>query len=438
MLDLRRVSRARRRVRSRRLRFEFLEDRRPLVSDFGDAPDTGAGTGAGNYQTLVANNGPRHTIVDGLRLGVSVDGELDAAPNVQASGDDITSALPDDEDGLFDPADLILTTGTVPRVRLRATNTTGSDATLSGWIDYDRSGVFDNVTERAQATVSSGPNNQTVTLTFPRVPEGAAGKTYARFRLSTDQAAADPLGLASDGEVEDFPATIMKPSEGQVEAHQKISSTEGNFTGTLDQDDRFGFSVASLGDLDGDGVADLAVGVPHDDDGGTDRGAVWVLFLNADGTVKSHQKISATDGAFTGALDDDDFFGSSVASLGDLNSDGVTDLAVGAALDDDGGTNRGATWVLFLNADGSVKSHQKISAAEGNFTGELQDAEFFGGAVASLGDLDGDGVVDLAVGGNGRLFTGAMWVLMLNADGTVKAHQEISATAGNFTGLCGA
>ena len=53
-------------------------------------------------------------------------------------------------------------------------------------------------------------------------------------------------------------------------------------------------------------MGDLAVGADRDDDGGFDRGAVWVLFLNTDGTVKSHQKISDTQGNFTGILDDSD------------------------------------------------------------------------------------------------------------------------------------
>ena len=177
--------------------------------------------------------------------------------------------------------------------------------------------------------------------------------------------------------------------------------------------------MASLGDFDGDGVGDLAVGARRDDDGGIDRGAVWVLFLNADGTVKAHRKISDTQGGFTGILDDDDLFGTSVASLGDLDGDGVGDIAVGAIEILSGGP--GAVWVLFLNADGTVKSHRKISFAEGGFTGTLNNGDAFGSTAASLGDLDGDGVGDLAVGaafdddGGGRSFDrGAVWILFLD------------------------
>ena len=227
--------------------------------------------------------------------------------------------------------------------------------------------------------------------------------------------------------------------DGTVKSQQKISDLQGGFIGILDNGDRFGTSVASLGDLDGDGVGDLAVGALSDDDGGDARGAVWVLFLNADGTVKSHQKISSTEGDFTGILDDSDVFGWSLASLGDLDGDGVGDLAVGAILDDDGGDARGAVWVLFLNSDGTVKAHQKFSDIQGGFTGSLDDGDGFGWSVASLGDLDGDGVGDLAVGAlrddDGGDARGAVWVLFLNPDGTVKSHQKISNTEGGFTGI---
>ena len=86
--------------------------------------------------------------------------------------------------------------------------------------------------------------------------------------------------------------------EDLVVAQQKISDTAGGFTGGLDGFDNFGTSAASLGDLDGDGVPDLAVGASNDDDGAGSAGAVWVLFLRADGTVRDHQKISATEGGF--------------------------------------------------------------------------------------------------------------------------------------------
>ena len=222
-------------------------------------------------------------------------------------------------------------------------------------------------------------------------------------------------------------------------SHQKISDTQGSFTGVLDDSDYFGCSVTNTGDLDGDGVTDLALGAFFDDDGGIDRGAVWILFLNSDGTVKGHQKISDTQGSFTGVLDDSDYFGFSVANMGDLDGDSVSDLAVGAYGDLDGGVDQGAVWILFLNSDGTVKGHQKISDTQGSFTGILDDSDRFGTSVTNMGDLDGDGVTDLAIGApgddDGGSSRGAVWILFLNTDGTVKSHQKISDTQGSFIGV---
>ena len=62
-------------------------------------------------------------------------------------------------------------------------------------------------------------------------------------------------------------------------------------------------SAAGIGDLDGDTIPDVVVGADGDDDGGPDRGAVYVLFMNANGTVASHQKISDTEGGFGGLIE---------------------------------------------------------------------------------------------------------------------------------------
>jgi len=63
-----------------------------------------------------------------------------------------------------------------------------------------------------------------------------------------------------------------------VVGQSKISATSGNFNGAL-TGDFFGQALAWLGDVDG--IGDLAVGASRDDDGGSDRGAVWIVFLNA-------------------------------------------------------------------------------------------------------------------------------------------------------------
>jgi hypothetical protein len=231
---------------------------------------------------------------------------------------------------------------------------------------------------------------------------------------------------------------LFMDTDGRVDTQQKIADGAGNFNGNLDNGDRFGSAVASPDDLNVDGVTDLATGAPGDDDGGTDRGAVWILFLNADGRVRLHQKISDTAGGFGGNLKDGDEFGSSVASIGDLDGDGVTDLAVGAPYTNDGGTDRGAVWILFLDRDGKVKAQQKIADGAGGFKGDLKNGDQFGNAVTGLGDLDGDGITDLAVGADlsdiGGTDRGAVWILFMDRDGRVKSQQKIADGAGGFKG----
>ena len=234
---------------------------------------------------------------------------------------------------------------------------------------------------------------------------------------------------------------LFMNDDGTVDIEQKISDTEGNFPAGLDDSDRFGSAVAGLGDLNGDSILDIAVGAPLDDDGGTDRGAVWILFMNADGTVQFAQKISNTEGGFSGILEDNDQFGAAIANIGDLNNDLLPEIAVGAIGDDDGGTDRGAIWILSLAENGTIFSFQKVSDSSGEFAGTLRDGDFFGSSISGIGDLDADGIEDIAVGAigddDGGVDRGAVWALLMNADSTVRFEQKISATDGNFNGGLG-
>lgn len=231
---------------------------------------------------------------------------------------------------------------------------------------------------------------------------------------------------------------LFLDTDGTVQSYQKIASGIGGFTGTLNSGDFFGESVANIGDLNGDGIIDLAVGAYGNDDGGSARGAVWILFLDTDGTVKSQLEISDGNNGFPAdSLDNSDYLGYSVSSIGDLNKDGITDIAVGAIKDDDI-YDAGAIWILFLDTNGTVQSYQKISATQGNFNGVLNTGNNFGSSCQYMGDIDNDGYTNLMVGawkddaGGGD--KGAVWILNVDTNGVVIDENKICDTLSTFTG----
>jgi len=242
---------------------------------------------------------------------------------------------------------------------------------------------------------------------------------------------------------------LFLTEEGTVKSFQKIgnSTKSSGFTNVLQNGNWFGISISGLGDLDGDQVPDLAVGASHDDGSESsnlgDQGAVYILFLTTGGTVKSFEKIDFI-ALGEDSLDWQDYFGCSVASAEGLPGPGTGAegiLAVGAFGDDDGGSlglesQNGAVWILFLSENGTLNSQQKISQSSGNFDGVLLDSSAFGIRAAFIGDVDGDGTTDLAVGSPDNN-PGDVWLLFLASDGTVKAHERIYylvSSGGTFLG----
>lgn len=218
-------------------------------------------------------------------------------------------------------------------------------------------------------------------------------------------------------------------ADGTVQARQKISRTTGGFTGALCCGQvRMGKSVARVGDLDGDGRDELAVS--------TDTEQIFLLYLNANGTVSSNPSIPRPSGSTNG-------FGGALAGPGDLDLDGVPDLLVGA----DRYYRTSALFTLFLASDGSVLSTTKVSWSAGGFAGVTPESAPLANALAALGDLDGDGELDFAMGTcrpQAYCFTpippffscfdkpGSAWIAGIRSDGTVGEEKRVTDGSGGI------
>ena len=269
-----------------------------------------------------------------------------------------------------------------------------------------------------------------------------------------------PDGVASSTSVGAVYILFLN-SDGTLKGFDRIDDTDPN----LDLDQRneatepdtgfgsafFGRGLAVLGDLDGSEGSDLtlAVGAPgYQETFAQPRGGFFTVAISYDGaggvTVDGSQAFTASSLAAAGAAQDgNDLFGRSLAAV-DLDGSGPPELAVGASFDDAEGENQGAVYVLFFaNAGGtlSIAGFDKISEAD--IAGApLDEQDYFGTAVAAVSDLDGDGVPELAVGayaddGDGSaLSAGAVYVLLLDYDAGspfsvgVKSAEKIGIDAG--------
>lgn len=159
--------------------------------DWGDAPD---GFAAPGYPTLAANNGANH-LITGLRLGPSIDPEPDGQPNLNADGDDLAGAPPDDEDGV------VFNNGLVQGQQVKITVTASGPGILNAWADWNQNNSWADLAEHIfiDQPLAAGASN----LVFNVPPTALPGSCYLRFRFSTAPGL-NVDGPAPDGEVEDY------------------------------------------------------------------------------------------------------------------------------------------------------------------------------------------------------------------------------------------
>jgi uncharacterized repeat protein (TIGR01451 family) len=175
------------------------ESARALGDDYGDAPISGTSYG----EAL-------HFVTGSLKLGASIDVDSASIASATANGDGT------DDDGITLPA---LTAGAtsyeIPVGNITATNTSGTNAKLHAWVDFNKNGAFES-NEYASTTVNTGTSNRNPTsgLSWSGITVGAPGNTFVRFRLTTDSSvtASTPSGTATSGEVEDYQVAIASAS----------------------------------------------------------------------------------------------------------------------------------------------------------------------------------------------------------------------------------
>ena len=352
----------------------------------------------------------------GDRCGESVAGAGDVNKDgyadiiVSVTGDD-TNAMNSGSAKVFSGADgstLHTIYGDFPSGDFGASVAGVGDVNKDGYADFIVVGNYDN----------NGGNPGSV-----RVHSGADGSTLHTFNgdfngHSFGFSVASAGDANQDGYIDFIVGAIGGNTNGFRSGSARIisgadGSTLREFHGPS-AEDWFGCSVAGIGDINKDGYDDVIVGARGDDTNGSSSGSAWVL--------------SPVDGAILYKFDGDsagDQFGKSVAGAGDINQDDYPDFIVGAI---DGNTNgfRSGSARILSGADGSTLREFHGPSAE----------DWFGCSVAGIGDVNKDGYDDVIVGARGDatngLWSGSAWVLS-PVDGAI-LHKFDGASAGDQFG----
>ncbi|MFT5042311.1 MAG: cysteine-rich repeat protein, partial [Hyphomicrobiaceae bacterium] len=207
-----------------------------------------------------------------------------------------------------------------------------------------------------------------------------------------------------------------------------IISNGGGFQplgAALSAGDLFGSAMVGLGELGDGSNEEIAVGAP----GSAGGGAVHILQGRADGppfTGSGEVIIEGSNSTFVGAggsVSSGDLFGSALAVV-DIDGNGQLELLIGAP----GADGKGAVWVVSINNAGDVLSAVKIGEGSGGFQGTLSAGGKFGSDITVLGDINGDGLPEIAIGnpGDSDGTAGATWIVSLGrcGDGNIDAEEQ--------------